>query len=520
VADNAWFEGSNSPGAGDLGQMQALQDNLATTADAARHAKSDLSGLKDHVSDAVWRGQPAEEFKNNIDTKFLGNLDKLDASYQDAADGFQSYISAVSDIKDQATTIASKIYAAQSHYDVSAGGLNNWLGANSASGSYSHGDLHASTFHQGSPYTVTYHSAPAPSGASASPGAADAAAATSASAQQSHASLQAAVNDAWDGLQSLYRQMDGLQTHDRVAADNAVVGRLSQAHDAGVKNESGWHHFFHALSTVAKWAGIVLLVIAIVAVIVLVPALGVMGALAAVTTVGGATAGGLTVASLVIYGGAAASAVALVGDVGQRETGGGPGWGKVALDVVGIVPGLGKATSLVARLGAPAETFVGAMDNGVVTSKLASVLKIESLFEKVEYTPLGVRFAGITGVAERGVDAFGNAILGFGEITPVTSKLGAAKWSLLKLNGLWGGASNIFPQVGKAALGEAAKVEWRATTQDPSAAEARQQIRQFQASNAANAAKAHDIAANLARGTKAVFSYPSQHSYPQPVPVH
>ncbi|MGI8665424.1 MAG: hypothetical protein ACR2N4_05260 [Jatrophihabitans sp.] len=527
MVDNGWFEGSNSPGAGDLGQMQALQQNLATTADAARHARTDLSGLKDQVSDAVWRGRPAEEFKDNIDSKFLGELDQLDTSYQDAADGFQTYISAVSDIRRRADSLAGKIYSAQQHYDSSATALQSWLSANPSSGSYSHGTLSAPSINAGAPYTLIYPAAPAPAGASASPGAADAAAATAASAQHTHSTLQATVNDAYSGLQALYRQMDGLKTHDRVAADNAVVGRINKAGKAGMHNESGWHKFFHALSTIAKWVGVALLVVAVVAVLVCLPGigeLGLMGALAAATEIGGAvvTIGGasISLASVAIYGGAIVSGAALIGDLGQRATGDGPGWGKVGLDVLGMVPGLGKAGQLLSRLGGPTEGLVDALDSGIVTGKLSTVYKIENLFDKIEYTPLGVRFAGITGTAEKGIDAMDNAILGYGEISPVTSGFGAAKWSLLKINGLWGGASNIFPSISKAALAEAGKAQYAATTQDLSAAQAQSQIQQYQQAHPAQAASAHQIAANLAKGARATVSFPRQHSYPQTVPVH
>ena len=68
-------------------------------------------------------GHAAEEFKANIDSSFLGQLNQLDTSYQDAADGFQTYISAVSDIKQRANALAARIYSAQAHYEASAAAL-------------------------------------------------------------------------------------------------------------------------------------------------------------------------------------------------------------------------------------------------------------------------------------------------------------------------------------------------------------------------------------------------------------
>lgn len=526
MVDNGWFEGSNSPGAGDLGQLQALQQNLAMTADAAKHARSDLSGLKDQVSDAVWRGRPAEEFKNNIDSSFLGQLNQLDTSYQDAADGFQTYIGAVSDIKHRADALASKIYAAQSHYDTSAAALQSWLYANPESGSFSHGDLTSPGFNAGAPYTVNYHAAPAPSGTSSSASAADAAAATAASAQHVHSSLQATVNDAYGALQALYKQMDGLKSHDRVAADNAVVGKLNKAGSEGMRNESGWHKFFHALSTVAKWVGVALVVVAVIAVVVALPGvgeLGLMGALAAATTAGGAavTIGGATIslASVALYGGAIASGAALVGDLGQRATGDGPSWTKVGFDVLGMVPGLGKASELLGGLGGPVGNLANALHSGALGAKLAAAYKIENLFSKVEYTDFGLDHAGAMDRIESVLNKVNGGLLGYGENNPVAGKFGIAKYALTKVNTVWGGAGAIFPGVSKQALEGLTKAQ-AGTVHDLSAAEARSQILQYQQSNPVDAARAQQTAANLAKGSRGSYSYPRQHGYPQSVPVH
>ncbi|HEX2903299.1 MAG TPA: hypothetical protein VHO01_07560, partial [Jatrophihabitans sp.] len=345
MVDNSWFEGKNSPGAGDPGQIQALQQNLADTADAALHARTSLNGLKDQVSDAVWRGAPAEEFKANISSDFLGQLDKLHTSYADAAAGFQAYVSAVSDIKNRANALATKIYNAQAHYNTEAAALHQWLVANPESGSYSHGDLTAPGFKQGAPYTVNYHTAPAPAGVKPGSSAAATAASQAASASSNHATLQANVNDAYNALQALYRQMDTLKTHDRVQADNAVVAKIDHAGSEGMRNESFWHKFFSTLSTVAKWVAIALVVVAVVAVVVaLTGGTGLIAALAVLST-------DTMLGSLVIYGGVAASGLALTGDLGQTFTGGGPGWQKIALDVVGLIPGVGKAGELLGSMG-------------------------------------------------------------------------------------------------------------------------------------------------------------------------
>lgn len=517
MVDNSWFEGKNNPGAGDLGQIQALQSNLAATADAAKHARSSLSGLKDQVSDAVWRGKPAEEFKDNISSDFLGQLDKLDTSYSDAAAGFQTYIHAVSEIKDKASTLATKIYSAQTHYNTQASALHQWLLANPDSGTYQHGDLTAPGYKDGSPYTVNYHAAAAPAGTKPGSAAADSAATKAAGLSQNHTLLQGNVNDAYSALQKLYQQMDGLKTHDRVAADNAVVAKVDHAGGEGMRNESGWHKFFHALSTVAKWVAVALVVIAVVAVVVLMTGGAGLGLLAALAEV---AATDTLIGSVVVYGGAMASGVMLAGDVGQKYTGGGPGWGKIALDAFGVIPGLGKGAELLGEVGGPVGRLAGALHDGAVLNRLRSVYGIEGLVSKIQYTNFGLKFAGAMDKLEGATGPLKNYILGLGENRPPSGAFGAGLWGVLKANGLWSGAALVFPGIGMSALLGHGKAGAKALTSDMHSGAAQAQIAQYQKSDPTGAAKAHQIAQNLAKGDKATYSFPKQHTYPQAVPVH
>ncbi|MEO7286063.1 MAG: hypothetical protein ABI140_04010, partial [Jatrophihabitantaceae bacterium] len=342
-----------------------------------------------------------------------------------------------------------------------------------------------------------------------------------------HAGLQSTVNDAYSGLQALYRQMDGLKTHDRVAADNAVVGKIHKASSAGMHNESFWHKFFHALSTIAKWVGVALLVVAVVAVIVALPGvgeLGLLGALAAATTTGGAVVsiGGATIslASVAIYGGAIASGAALIGDLGQHATGEGPSWTKVGFDVLGMVPGLGKASELLGGLGGPVGNLANVLHDGALTAKLATAYKLEGLFSKAECTEFGLNHAGAFDKIESTLGKVNGGLLGYGENNPLTGKFGIAKYGLTKANTIWGGAGAIFPGLSKAALAEITKATAQSAAQDLSPTQAQQQILQYQQAHPAAAAKAHQLANNLMKGGQATVSYPSQHHYPQSVPVH
>lgn len=521
MADNTWFEGPNSPGAGDLGQIQALQENLASVASAAQNAQTGLSRIRDQVSDAVWRGSAAESFKSKIDGGFLGDLGKLHASYQDAADGFDAYISAVSDIAGRAQNLGTQIVTAQQRYESATSALQAWLAANPTVGSNPTGSITAPPLGQGGPYHVDYQPAPTPLPGSPLPGMlATPAPATSpgpvTTAAPSYQSLQHAVDDAWQAMQGLYRQMDQLKTHDRANADNAVTAKLSHAQSVGMHNESFWHKFFHWVSTIAKWAGLVLLVVAIVALIVLVPELGLAAAFAYITSVGS------TLGAVLVFGGAAVSAVKLGADIGQDVTGGGASWQSIAGDVVGLVPLAGPAGRAFSGLGAPASRLVEALGGGIDTAKVFSAFKVTSLFNRAGGLFDGLQLAGgvkaeqLFGRAPRLFETFpalsgtgekaGQGILNYGTNQPVTGKLGMLTWAGKGGYKVWSDRSLVPGPAG-------------ASSPDISQVQADAQIRQFDQSNPAQAAQANQIAANLAQGHSAHLSYPPQHTYPQAVAV-
>ncbi len=81
MGETAWFEGVNDPGAGDLAALPTLQRALADTADAARWARTDLQGLHDQVTDAIWQSDAAEEFRASVQDDVLGDLARLEDSY-------------------------------------------------------------------------------------------------------------------------------------------------------------------------------------------------------------------------------------------------------------------------------------------------------------------------------------------------------------------------------------------------------------------------------------------------------
>ncbi len=512
MADNSWFEGANSPGAGDLGQIQALQQNLASVADSAGSARTRLNGLKGQVSDAVWRGPAADSFKSKIDTGFLGHLGKLHDSYQEAADGFTAYITAVSDIQGRAQNLAARIQSAQAQYESAVSALQGWVNQNPTTAWYVSGSLTAQAFGEGSPYIAAYRPAPVPvtpPGAAPAPASAGPAPADLASA---FTSQQNQVDTAWNSMQSLYRQMDSLRTNDRNHADNAVIGKLKTAHDVGMHNESWWHSFFHIISEVCKWVVIALAVIAIVALIVLIPGLGVALAFAEVATLGG------TLGSIVLLGGALASGIKLAADIGQDSTGGGASGATLAGDAFGMLPGLGTAGGLVSRLGEPAAALVDTLGGAAQSTKLFTVTKVLNFFTRLEGPTLGTAVAAerylnfspawMLNLPGKGGDFVGMPILGLGLNWAPDTVGSQVFWGGLKAKTLWGGASSVLPPPRASQPGGITD------------AQAADQIRQFQQASPAQAALASQIAAKLALGGSAQVSFPPQHTYPQAVPVH
>ncbi|MDQ2836249.1 MAG: hypothetical protein M3Y42_14175 [Actinomycetota bacterium] len=470
MGDTSWFEGNNSPGAGDMGQVQALQHNLATVAEAAATAKTDLNGLKNKTDDAVWRGKSADEFKSHID-KLPGELDQLHTSYQTAADGFSSYITAVNAIKQQVTSLATRVRTAQSNYESAVQALQNWIAAHPGEASYSHGSATAPAYGEGGCYTAVHHPKPATPASGSTP-----AKPAPAETGPSFDSVQSQVDSSWSAMQGLYNQMHELKTHDRSNADNAVVGKLNKAHDQGMQNESFWHKFFHALAEVGKWAGIIIAAVAIVAVLVLAfpEDLGLALAVSVVTD----TTFGLGAA--VVYGTAIASGIAVIGGLGERATGDGPSWTSIGLSAFGMIPGLGKAGELLGDALPAARGMVSGLTGLADTLRLTPALAAEKVPILGKYVT--------------------SYLLGLGANIPVDTAAGRAIWFALKGHS----ASGLIPPgtVDPGAL------------KGPSDKDVQSLISQLQTTDPAKAASAKATAANLAKGDKASHSYPKQYTYP------
>ena len=94
-----WTE--TDPGQGNPDGLLALAADLQSDADDAATAARMLRSVQNNASDAVWKGTSADAFRDRID-KVPGHLDKLNASYADAAAGLRSYAASVRQIADDA----------------------------------------------------------------------------------------------------------------------------------------------------------------------------------------------------------------------------------------------------------------------------------------------------------------------------------------------------------------------------------------------------------------------------------
>lgn len=276
------------PGQGDPDGIDVLAMQLGDVADSAYSAQGRLQKLKDNASDAIWRGTSADAFRDRID-KLPGHLQQLADSYKDASDGFSGYAASVRQIKHEATLVQNEIANAQS--------------------------AKTSAVHQQGQYV-------APDGATSTVNPYD----------QAVANAQGQLSNATSKLAGL--------ADDRSAADSKVKAALKQAHDVGMKNKSGWVHFWESVAKVLAVIAIVLIVIAVIAVCIALPeiaiaflaadgliaGLGAAGATAA-TAAFGAGAFGLTVGTAMAWvGGASLATEGVLAASGEGS------WNHVALD--------------------------------------------------------------------------------------------------------------------------------------------------------------------------------------------
>ena len=256
----SWSE--DDPGQGSPDGIAALALLLGEVADAAASAQSNLQKLKDQASDAIWRGPAADAFHSRID-KLPGHLEQLAKSYDDARSGFKTYSAAVADIKQKQQSYQAQINQAQSEH----------TSASQQQANYVPPDGGASGATTKNPYD-------------------DAVAAAASRLSAATGKLHALADD-------------------RRTADSHVKGSLKDAHNDGMKNKSGWAHFWDAVSQVLAVIAIVLIVIAVIAVCVAFPE-AIAAFIAADGLLASLAAGGSVLATAA-FGGALGTAMTVVG---------------------------------------------------------------------------------------------------------------------------------------------------------------------------------------------------------------
>jgi uncharacterized protein YukE len=220
-----WSDGD--PGQGDPDGIDALAGLLGEVSAAASGAQSSLQKLKDNASDAIWRGSAADAFRGRID-KLPGHLQQLAQSYADARDGFRTYSATVRDLQQRQRVIERDISAANAEHAAATQGQTQYASTTAATASAA----------AGGPAGVNPY--------------------------------DAAVVAAKSRLSAATSKLHGL-ADDRRSADGKVKGSLKDAHNDGMKNKSGWTHFWESVSKVLAVIAIVLIVIAVIAVIIAFP---------------------------------------------------------------------------------------------------------------------------------------------------------------------------------------------------------------------------------------------------------
>jgi len=292
-----WTE--TEPGAGDPDGLLALAGELEQDADDAAHAAGTLRSIQDQTGDAVWRGSSADAFRDRID-KVPGHLDKLQASYADAAAGLRGYAAAVRQIADDARVQQRLISQSQTDLSQAQTAQAGWVPP---------------------PDPVTGHPDP--------------------TARNPH---DAAVDAAHASVRRAQARLADLADRRR-GADRRVVETLRRAHGEGMHNKHWWQRALNAASEVLAKVTIVLMVVALVAIVIL------------------AIVQPELIPGLLLLAGqlmTALSAAQLAVDGARKASGEDVSWGSLALDALGTLPLAGKLAATVPLLARGAEAMRGA----------------------------------------------------------------------------------------------------------------------------------------------------------------
>lgn len=339
-----WTEAD--PGQGDPDGLLTLARDLQGDADDAAAAARTLRSVQHNAGDAVWKGSSADAFRERIN-KLPSQLDKLNASYADAAASLRGYAASVRQIASEARVQQQDLQQSQDNLTTAQAAQAAWTPP---------------------PHPVTGQPDPA--------------------AKNPHDEQVATASASIRKAQARLHELAG----QRQTADGRLVGALQHAHGEGMHNKHWWQKALDFVSDALAKITIVLMVVALVAVVVL--------AIVQPELIPGL----LLLAGQVLTG---LSAAQLAVDGTRKATGENVSWGTLGLDAFGLLPGIGRlgkfadATPLLSR---GTEALRGASQavrgygaaGGAFARSLATDLRASRYLVRIADTGAGTTFmAGI-----------------------------------------------------------------------------------------------------------------------------
>ncbi len=198
------------PGVGDCVAILALSADLGEVAQVAGEARGQLQALHAQLNGVDWAGSAADAFRDRIG-KLPVHLAALTSSYQAAAEGLRGYSAAVGQIQDQLRAARVQLSSAQADHDRAVTLQSGWVAplVDSTTGLRTGGGVN--------PY------------------------------DEQVAAAHTSIVKASTVIANL--------ADDRRVADGRAMAALHGAHEKGLKNASGWTHFWDAAERDAQAIG-------------------------------------------------------------------------------------------------------------------------------------------------------------------------------------------------------------------------------------------------------------------------
>ncbi len=194
MATLTWDAVGGDPAPGDPAAFEAMARGFERTAEDAADAKRKLESFSKGVDDSIWRGESAGAFREKI-SELPGRLGKLHSSYTAASDGVAGYGRSLRDLQGQARSLLSQAQGAQDDQTTQEASRDRARDADPTAPTTAHDDAIAAA--------------------------------------------QGRLNGARNSL-------DDLRDRRRGAEDRAI-GKLDEAGELGIANDSWWKRTFDAI---------------------------------------------------------------------------------------------------------------------------------------------------------------------------------------------------------------------------------------------------------------------------------